>query len=421
MSDDSAVPLASVARPPELAVVAFQSGRRANGGLESLFEIARRLRRVRPFLVTQRESEYTERWRAAGLEALVWELPNPDRRPSRLLARYARNAWLLGMNRRFATLLRARGVRVVHCNDGSAMAMAGVGARRAGARIALNIRDTALGNLVKWLGYRLLADEIVVLSEEMRQFVELRLELPNWCAARGAPITAIYSIVDTERLSPPSEPARAELRARLGIAPETFAVGVVAAFAPKKQQLELLEALAREAARIRPGISFYFVGDFEPDHDGYAAACRRALEGSSVEHRVRFVGFTPEPECWYRALDLTLLPSRTEGLARSTIESMACGTPVVAFDFCSAREVIERHDAGFVVAQGDFTGLLARVDQFAADAALRERCSANAVRTARTLFDPSQVVTGYERVYERLGSLASPQRGARIHGSGSPP
>ena len=122
---------------------------------------------------------------------------------------------------------------------------------------------------------------------------------------------------------------------------------------------------------------------------------------------MQFVGFTPEPERWYQALDLTLLPSRSEGLARSTIESMACGTPVVAFAFCSAREVIERHEAGSVVAQGDFSGLLARVERFATEAELRQRCSANAVRAARTLFAPSRVVAGYESVYERLDALAA--------------
>ncbi|MDQ2642204.1 MAG: glycosyltransferase family 4 protein [Myxococcota bacterium] len=372
-----------------------------------MFEIARHLRRARPFLVTQCESEYTARWRKAGFDVLVWTLPRSDRRVSRLPARVARNASLLALNYRFAAVLRERGVRVVHCNDGSAMAMAGFGARRAGARIALNIRDTALGNLTKWRGYRLLAEEIVVLSEEMRAFVEDALRLPATLAPWGARISSIYSVVDVDRLAPLPELTRAELRRSLGIAPGTCAVGVVAAFVPKKQQLDLLRALAREIQRLPPELDFYFVGDFEPESDAYARACRDAVETSSLRERVRFVGFTPEPERWYQALDLTLLPSRTEGLARSTIESMASGTPVIAFDFCSAREVLERHGAGIVMNQGDFRGLLDAVRQLAEDLPRRQRCAEQAVRAARSLFRASDVAGAYDELYERLAALAS--------------
>ncbi len=393
-----------------LAVVAFQSGKRANGGLESLFQIASRLRGVRPFLVTQLESEYTARWRAAGFDVFVWPVARADRRASRWPVRAARNASLLALNRRFAALLRERGVHVVHCNDGAAMAMAGPGARLSNARIILNIRDTALGNLTKWRAYRLLADEIVVLSEEMRDFVAGALRLPRFLAARGAPIRAIYSVVDVERLSPLGQSARAELRLRLGLPPAVFAVGIVAAFVPKKQQLQLLRHLSQAEASLLSELRFYFVGDFEPESDAYSAACRDLVEGSALRDRVTFVGFTSAPESWYQALDLTLLPSRTEGLARSTIESMACGTPVVAFDFCSAREVLERHGAGTVVNQGDYSGLITAVTRLATDRKLRERQALQAVRTARTLFGASDVAGAYEDLYRRLAALAPGSR-----------
>lgn len=386
----------------ELAVVAFQSGKRANGGLESLFEIARRLERVRPFLVTQRESEYNDRWRAAGLEVLVWPVPDAERAPQHLARRLVRGTQLVAYNRRFAELVRSRKLRVVHCNDGSAMGMAAAGAKLAGAKILLNIRDTALGNLPKWRMNRLLADQIVVLSEEMAELVDRALTLPPWLAAHAAPIDYVYSIVDTLRLSPASPDERTRLRARLGIPAESFAVAVVGALVPKKQQLELLHYLARAPNDVPPQVGFYLVGDFDPERDSYARACVSAVRAAGLDARVSFVGYSAEPEAWYRAADLSVLPSRSEGLARSTIESLACGTPVVAFDFCSAREVLERHGGGVVVRQDDFAALLAAVRRLASNRELLARHAGQGLRTARTLFGASDAVSAYERFYSRL-------------------
>jgi glycosyltransferase involved in cell wall biosynthesis len=48
--------------------------------------------------------------------------------------------------------------------------------------------------------------------------------------------------------------------------------------------------------------------------------------------RVTFVGYVPHADLpdWYRAADLTVLPSRSEGIPNVLLESIACGTPFVA-------------------------------------------------------------------------------------------
>ena len=60
----------------------------------------------------------------------------------------------------------------------------------------------------------------------------------------------------------------------------------------------------------------------------------RALEAKTKEagiaDRIGFPGFTDNPWTWYAGADAFLLPSRWEGLPNAALESLACGTPVIA-------------------------------------------------------------------------------------------
>jgi glycosyltransferase involved in cell wall biosynthesis len=51
------------------------------------------------------------------------------------------------------------------------------------------------------------------------------------------------------------------------------------------------------------------------------------------------------------AADVLALPSSSEGLANAWVEALASGTPVVTCDVGGAREVIDRPEAGRIVAR----------------------------------------------------------------------
>lgn len=393
--------------------VALQSGRQANGGLQSLTEILRRLRRVRPILLTQLESPVTERWRSLGYEVHVWPTPWPPSAESQRLPRVRRLAGdvipLLQGNLRMISLLRSRGIRVVHCNDGWASMLATIGARVAGARVVLNIRDTLLVNGRRWSVMRALSERVVVLSEEMRQVVLHELAPPSWLLGRAeTEVTAVYSAVDASKMHPVGESARAELRRALGLGEGELAVGIIGALVPKKQQLALIRFLAQNPGRLPPAVKLYFIGDFTPEADEYSRACAEAAAHPALSGRIQFAGYAEEVSHWYQALDLTLMVSRFEGLARGMIESVACGTPVVAFDFCSAREILEGHSCGLVAQQGDFERLMQLLTQLAQDAELRGKLGRNGPEVARRLFAPDSIAESYENIYLELSGQAVP-------------
>jgi glycosyltransferase involved in cell wall biosynthesis len=77
---------------------------------------------------------------------------------------------------------------------------------------------------------------------------------------------------------------------------------------------------------------------------------------------VRFAGPTAHSSLptWYRAADLTVLPSLSEGIPNVLLESLACGTGFVASDVGSVREVSDDPNRDLVPA-GDADALSGRV------------------------------------------------------------
>ncbi|WP_324750477.1 glycosyltransferase [Sphingomonas sp. LY54] len=82
---------------------------------------------------------------------------------------------------------------------------------------------------------------------------------------------------------------------------------------------------------------------------------REALEGKArafgLSDRVRMLGPVPQEllPSLYAAASVTLSLSQEEGLANVQLESLACGTPVVATDIGGAREAISNPAAGRLV------------------------------------------------------------------------
>jgi teichuronic acid biosynthesis glycosyltransferase TuaC len=162
-------------------------------------------------------------------------------------------------------------------------------------------------------------------------------QLAHTVEALGVParkIHVVYQGVDDALFSP--GPA-IDARRRLAIPESGKVIVSIGSLIPVKGIDVLLEAMSRLTAG--PGdVKLYLVGDGTGRRDLETLTKRLGLE--SV---VRFVGKVNQTELpdWYRAADLTVLASRSEGVPNVLRESLACGTPFVATRVGGVSEIAE--------------------------------------------------------------------------------
>jgi teichuronic acid biosynthesis glycosyltransferase TuaC len=151
-------------------------------------------------------------------------------------------------------------------------------------------------------------------------------------------ITVLRNGVDLDLFRPLE---RTAVRAQLGLRGRTLLC--VGNLLRSKGQDIAIEALAR-----LPDTELVVVGE-GPDRRVFEVLARSL----DVATRVRFVGGLPPEDLvrYYTAADALLLPSEREGWPNVLLESLACGTPVVASRVGGAVEIVRSEVAGALVAQ----------------------------------------------------------------------
>jgi glycosyltransferase involved in cell wall biosynthesis len=185
------------------------------------------------------------------------------------------------------------------------------------------------------------ADAIVAVSNDLRNEL-LRLGCRPECAH------VVYNGVDLCTFHPGN---RTEARQRLGMSkgPSILYVGNLVAV---KQVHVLIDAMA-ELARDGSAIQCHLVGD-----GPLRGQLSRQAEYLGLGERVIFHGSRPHAELatWYRAADVVVLPSRSEGVPNVVLEAMACDIPVVASRVGGIPE-IANDESCILVPPGDATAI----------------------------------------------------------------
>jgi glycosyltransferase involved in cell wall biosynthesis len=166
-------------------------------------------------------------------------------------------------------------------------------------------------------------------------------------------ITPLMRGVNRNMFSPGD---RSSARATLDLPADRPIVLWVGRMVPVKGLTHLLEAMATPSMRSVKAV-LVLVGD-GPLRGSLEAQARRLGLGDSV----RFAGSVDHAALptWYRAADLTVLPSLSEGIPNVLMESLACGTGFVASDVGSIREVSDAPERD-LVAPGDSDALARRL------------------------------------------------------------
>lgn len=230
------------------------------------------------------------------------------------------------------------------------------------------------------------ADATVVATAELKQFFD-RERFGNVMLLRRAVDTALF------------DPRRRDegLRAHWGLQPGQLAVIHVGRIAPEKN-LALGVRAFRAIQQERPAARFIWVGD---------GPARAALREKNPDFHFCGMQHGQELARHYASADLFLFPSLTETFGNVTLEALASGLPVIAFDYGAAREHIDGA-CGRRIPFGDADGFVRAARELAGAGNLAGTMR-QAARAAVAGLDPHTVTTDFAAL---LAALARPAASA---------
>ena len=391
---------------------------RMAGANRSVLELVRNLPPwVVPHVVVAAPGRVADAFRSHGIPCEVIE-PGPAMNtfggwllhtsPATRLRIAARE--LVPFTLRLRRVIRRRGIRLVHVNDGRGTLLAAAAARLAGVPIVGHLHGELLfAGFGRWVTETVPA-RIIAVSDGARRTLS-----PG---ARGKAVT-VYNGMTAAAFPTSPLPFLESLRAR--------GVKVVCCFAsltPFKGCHHLVEALALLNARgWRERLAVLWIGDLIPAHADYHAWLARKVGEHGIDN-LTFTGWRDSPFSFYRCADAAVLPSVSaeelrfdgrahrvvggEGFPITNLEAMHFGVPVVATRISGVPEQVEDGTTGLLVEPGDPAALADALERLLSDPAAAAAMGRAGARRAEEAFSTRAFVEGVVRVYADAAGVSVP-------------
>jgi glycosyltransferase involved in cell wall biosynthesis len=287
--------------------------------------------------------------------------------------------------------LRRGRVEIVHTYGFYPNMFATLAARAAGAVAIASIRDQ--GDLWSAMQRRAerwilrLADAVVVNAEAVRA----RLIGEGYDSRR---VFVIRNGVDTASFA--ARPVAGPLRRELGLPARTPIVAALCRLHEVKGIEHFLEAAVTLSRRF-PDVRFVIAGDgyHRPSLERYSA--QLGLGG-----RVIFTGFQQDVPAFLSQVQISVLPSLSEALSNTLLESMAAGVPVVATNVGGNPEAVENGVTGTLVPSREPEALAAAVARLLEQPALAQAMGRAGRERAVEHFSLERLTHETESLYIRL-------------------
>ncbi len=196
--------------------------------------------------------------------------------------------------------------------------------------------------------------------------------------------------VDTHTFHPARRSAA--LRAAWGADDDTLVMLSVGRLAPEKNlelTVQAYEVAAAAAQAHRRAVRLVFVGD-GPLRERLQARCPQAVFAGQRGH--------VELATYYASADLFVFPSLSETFGNVTLEALACGLPVLAYDCAAASDWVRDGVNGWLVPAGQVREFVARAAELAqAPQAIRAAAGQQAGQVAQ--MDWRHIALQVERVF----------------------
>jgi glycosyltransferase involved in cell wall biosynthesis len=359
-----------------LKIVHVDTGLSLRGGPRQLLNLARLLRQRghSQIIVCREESELETCARAEEFPFFLLPLHDPA---------YAYGILQLRQH------LQVAPCDILHAHDGRGQTVAWL------ASIGMRVRRVASRRVSflprhRWvhrLKYAHTCDAVVTVSDFIRQLL-IRSQVPE------SMIELIPDGIEIPPELPPTE-TRSRVRARWGFGESEFLIGQVGAFTPEKGQHVVLAALQQLTQRF-PQARLLLAGEGPTLKDLEITQRCKALGD-----RVRLCGVIENLADFFPALDLFVMPSKSEGLGSSALLAMSYGLPVVASRVGGLPEIVEEARTGWLVEPASPSALADAILAAASDRARLKQWGLNGRERARQ-FSVEIMVERTEALYCRL-------------------
>ncbi len=194
-----------------------------------------------------------------------------------------------------------------------------------------NIKIRIYNLLEKWL--LRFPDKVITVSPVLQDTVSI--------LRKGKSTELILNAIDSSEI--PFDETLPDLREYYNIGCDEIVIGVFGRFSPEKGHKIYIRAL-EQVVQLHPKIKTFFVGEGAEMQNLKDLAMK-----CGVKDKVMFCGHQMYVGNYYRAVDLVVLPSLSEGLPNVVLEAMAMEKAVLSTNVGGVSEIISHNDTGWLV------------------------------------------------------------------------
>ncbi len=226
--------------------------------------------------------------------------------------------------------------------------------------------------------------QIVTPSNWLAQCVRESALMRDW------PVCVIPNPIDTGRWHPLEQMLAREL---LSLPKEVplLLFGAIGGSKDPRKGFDLLQAALQHLRGSFPKLQLVIFGELCPESP------------PDLGFPIHYVGHLHDDltlRVLYSAADAFILPSRQDNLPNTAVESLACGTPIVAFDTCGLPDVVIHQETGYLAKAFDVEDLARGIQWTLLDRGRHAQLRANARAHAIKHFSSEVVSAQYQKIYE---------------------
>ena len=181
---------------------------------------------------------------------------------------------------------------------------------------------------------------------------------------------------------------------------ETWTIGTMALFRPRKGVECLLQALAKMKSKGY-NVHLRAVGGFESKE--YEQEVMNLVSHLGISDSITWTGFVTDINAEFREMDLFVLPSLFgEGLPMVVLEAMANGVPVLASRVEGIPEAIRDGVDGLIFDAGSDDDLVEKFSQVYGDIGFWQRMSQNSYQRQQKELSDMSMAQGVAKVYDQI-------------------